>query len=396
MIFSPRIRKISFSFFTVIVFFGLLEGVLRLAGVQPKIRLQQFELPAWLATLDPLLLDAYEGRLAAQGFVNEDIYAYRADEELGYRLKPNLNLRVRNYSSPAHVDRMPEWTIISNSRGFRAGSDPEEPSHPDNPVRTIHVLGDSSSFGWGVDFEETYAYVLREKLNASLEPGEAPFAVRNHAMPGYSSFQGRRLMQGMDAIGKGDLVLVSFGGNDSLPVITSDRLRHERRKSLTGRLNGALSNFLFYRTLRATLINLAGWKKSEAQRDTFRVSLKDYQDNLKTMFAIAEEKEARPVFVNVCNFYEFPAVAESLSREKAVPFFNFPEQLKAYLPAVAALFPEKFMTYFKIYGDLMNTNESFAFLFPDNCHPNVIGHRLMGEIIFRTLQDESGLRSEIP
>ena len=385
---NSLIRKILFSFAATLLFFGVLEVGLRLAGIQPKLHLQNFELPAWLGTLDPLTLRDYKNKLQTQGFVNEDIYAYQGDAELGYKLKPNIQLKARNYASPPHVDKMPLWTIRSNARGFRIGEQKKTQDQEGVSKRTIHVLGDSSSFGWGVEYEEAYASVLQDRLNSALQPGEGEFAVINHSIPGFSSFQGRRLIESRDFVKKEDLVLVSFGANDSLPAQTSDRVRYEVATSFVGTLRRWLEHLLFYRIWQSYLINQRDWSQAEAGPNTPRVSLKSYKENLKTIFTAIKKKGGYPVFVSVCNFYDYPSAALAVSRRNDVPFFDFPKQLKAYLPQVMERFPEQFAAYYDVYGELMEKNESMVFLFPDNCHPNSIGHHLMGEIIFQSIESE--------
>ena len=52
------------------------------------------------------------------------------------------------------------------------------------------------------------------------------------------------------------------------------------------------------------------------------------------------------------------------------------------------LFPEKLVTYFDAYGKILEKETQLAFLFPDLCHPNAIGHGLMANIIFERLEGE--------
>ena len=76
----------------------------------------------------------------------------------------------------------------TNSQGFRGKEISIE--KPENTVRVL-VVGDSISFGHGVNDNETYPYILEQSLNEDLAgEEEAPaFEVINTAVPGNSPFQ---------------------------------------------------------------------------------------------------------------------------------------------------------------------------------------------------------------
>lgn len=53
--------------------------------------------------------------------------------------------------------------VKTNSRGFRADKD-YDASKPDNVIRIL-VLGDSITMGWGVNYKDTYPFILETLLN---------------------------------------------------------------------------------------------------------------------------------------------------------------------------------------------------------------------------------------
>ena len=67
------------------------------------------------------------------------------------------------------------------------------------------------------------------------------------------------------------------------------------------------------------------------------------------------------MFVNICNFKKYASVVLELTNST---------------------------------GEKMEENELYAVLFPDGCHPNAIGHRLLGEILFESLERKTGKTSE--
>ena len=371
-----RFRSFIFATIVVLIFFGSLETVLRFSGFQPTIRFKQFALPAWMEELDPLVLAKYQDFVVEQEFVNEDVYAYKPDLRYGYLLKPNLKITVSNYSSAIFIDKLPSWKIESDSKGNRISTQGSVNTVAES--MTIHVLGDSSSFGWGVNFEDSYPQQLIKILKDS--PNFSKATVKNHSIPGFTSFQGRLLLEDKVEIEKNDIVLVSFGFNDSYTSKSSDRLRFEARNTMPKKIIWYLNRLLILKGLRTLILNLPSFRISESKYT--RVSLKEYQDNLVIIFKAILKKKGKPLFLNICNGQEYSNVAEKTAKTLKIPFLNIPEKFKQHLSQAHNIYPEKFVAYFEVYGEFMEKETQLAFLFPDFCHPNEIGHRLIAEILF--------------
>lgn len=121
--------NIGLLFGSVLLFFGGIEGALRLTGLE-----KGHPLPP-------------------------PIYQNSPQQEIGYALKPNMR---------EHAFRS---TVQTNSLGFRSQElDPEKP--------TVAVLGDSITFGYGIENDET----IPAHLNTLLENR---FNILNTAVPGY-------------------------------------------------------------------------------------------------------------------------------------------------------------------------------------------------------------------
>ncbi len=372
-----RLKHLLFSIFLISIFFGFLETVLWLSGFQPSLPYKKFKIPAWMEELDPLVLSRYKSFIVDQDFVNEDAYAYEPDLRYGYLLKPNLQLTVSNYSSAVFINKLSSWTITSDSNGNRISLDYSEDEYLGAEVRTLHVLGDSSSFGWGVKFEDSYPQKLKEKLKQSSKFSN--LVVKNYSTPGFTSYQGRLLLDDKLKVKKDDIVLVSFGGNDSHPAAKSDRVHFKIRNSFIGKINWSLNRLKIYKWLRNILYYLPESTVSETKNR--RVSLEEYKENLKLIFKSTLREEGAPIFVNICNTGVYGSTAKIVAKSLRVPFYNFPEIFKPYLSKIHNLYPEKFVSYFEAYGKLIEKEDQLVFLFPDLCHPNSIGHALMADIL---------------
>ena len=372
-----KLKNFLFSTFLVFIFFGFLEAILWLSGFQPTLPYKKFEIPAWMEELDPLVLARYQNFIVNQNFVNEDAYAYEPDLRYGYLLKPNLQITVSNYSSALFLNKLPPWTITSDSNGNRIALEYSGDEYLIAEGRTLHVLGDSSSFGWGVNFEDSYPQKLKEKLKQS--PDFSKLVVKNYSTPGFTSYQGRLLLDDTVKIKKGDFVIVSFGGNDSYPATKSDRFHFQTRNSFLGKINWSLNRLKIYKWLQTILHYLP--EPTVSETEDRRVSLTEYQENLKVILKSILNDGGVPIFINICNTGDYGSAAEKTASSLHVPFYNFPEIFKPYLSKIHDLYPGKFVSYFEAYGKMIEKETQLVFLFPDLCHPNSIGHELIADIL---------------
>ncbi len=100
-----------------------------------------------------------------------------------------------------------EITYAINDQGFRDRSYPE--SKPPGGQRIL-VLGDSVTFGFGVELEEVYT----EQLERSLATREPPTEVLNFGVGGYNPYNEVALFADRGARYQPDLVLIQFCIND--------------------------------------------------------------------------------------------------------------------------------------------------------------------------------------
>ena len=379
---DKTLQPLLFSTFVVVIVFCLLEMILHFSGFQPSISYKKFIFPAWMEELDPLVMARYQRYVAEQGFVSEDVYAYRPDLRYGYLLKPNLQLTVLNYSSALFFDKLPPWTIASNAKGYRVSVQNRIVGETEG--HTLHVLGDSSSFGWGVDFEDSYPQQLVEKLKQL--PLTSSITVANYSTPGFTSYHGKLLLKDKVKIKNGDIVLVSFGSNDSYPSLKSDSVRFQARNSMVGKISWSLNRLMIMKWMRTLIHSLPEPRIPKTKNS--RVSLEEYQKNLGVIFQEILQRGGKPYFISICNGGEYRDVAKQTAKSAHIPFYDFPDIFKPYLSKVHDLFPEKFVTYFEAYGKILEKETQLVFLFPDLCHPNAIGHGLMANALFEGLEGE--------
>lgn len=101
------------------------------------------------------------------------------------------------------------FTIRVNEDGMR-GRPVEE--HPNDKRLRIAVLGDSTTFGYGVSNAQTYSHVLQEKLN-SLRTGW-DYEVLNFGTSGYNTTDEALVLEAKVLGYEPDLVVVGYNLND--------------------------------------------------------------------------------------------------------------------------------------------------------------------------------------
>ncbi len=176
----------------------------------------------------------------------------------------------------------------------------------ENSLRII-CLGPSSTFGWGVENEKTYPYLL-EKIIKSEHADFQDIEVINAGVIGYSSYQGKVFIKKNILQFKPDIIIVSYLIND-IDKYRFYRSNGKADKDLgeENKLSVWLENIFerskLYRALKKVL--LYGRKnfgydgdKRGIYFERRRVSENDYSVNLNEIINIAEASDIKVVFLN--------------------------------------------------------------------------------------------------
>ena len=131
-----------------------------------------------------------------------------------------------------------EWfggfSVDIDAHGFRATGLPP----PTDAQRRVAVLGDSCSFGWGVETPDTFVAQLDARQRAA---GAPVLELLNAAYPGQSAVVGEHMLRERVLPLRPDVVVLGFGANNAFRfslVEDADRFRHVglRRWLLRSRL----------------------------------------------------------------------------------------------------------------------------------------------------------------
>lgn len=121
-----------------------------------------------------------------------------ADDELYYELRPDLDISILGAR------------FRTDSRGLRVPTDPAPPAA--EGALDLYVLGDSTSFGWRVDWEQSYPFLVAQGLEQAWQ---RPVRLTNRSVPGYNSEQTSRLLRTRVLADPPDLLLWHVDHNDA-------------------------------------------------------------------------------------------------------------------------------------------------------------------------------------
>jgi lysophospholipase L1-like esterase len=134
---------------------------------------------------------------------------HQSDPGLVWTLKPNMKgVRFCGDASTPFARAVVDCTVSTNELGFR--SPPLQQTKSGGGIRIL-ALGDSTTFGLGVEQEESWPGRLQE----ILDPGRTAIEVINAGICGYSSVQGLVFLRDKCLALSPDVVIVTFSWNDS-------------------------------------------------------------------------------------------------------------------------------------------------------------------------------------
>lgn len=252
-------RKLAYGSLVTLTFFCALELCCRLlVAAAPNAR--------WAKHADVVVSVGFSG-------LNEIL---EPDDTLFWRIRRNMDTRIRGrVSDSSELD----FNVSTDMSGQRKTPKLPTPSH------TILFLGDSCTFGIGVDDDETFPSLVQNQF--------ANVQCLNAGVPGYSSYQGRRLLETTSFELTPDIAVICFLFNDKASWDGLSDLEHARAlNSFRSRL-ARTSRFV---ALLGGLIQLSVEESSSLSKRP-RLSDLEYEDEISRIVARCRELEIQPVFL---------------------------------------------------------------------------------------------------
>lgn len=349
-----KTKRALFALAAVVIVLGVMEGALRIAGFryQRTMSYMEFNFP------EPHTLHKI----------------FTPDQELLWKMRPGY--------------RMGEGFPPLNRQGFR-GADFEQ--RKGEGMFRVACLGDSVTFG-GV--EATFPELLEEHLEEGLG---MPVEVMNFGVPGYSSFQGRKLAEEVLEKYRPDAVVVLFGWNDHWLAKGYSDHRQRTDPPAAGRLLETAGRSRVYQLISRAA---AAFASDEERPLVLRVPPDNFKANISAICSLAESRGTKVVLATAPSAIETGKVPDYLVHNR---FIKNEQDLKPlhgkYNRLVRELSNEKNIPLADL--DLIFRRGDVTSLFDDPeqdiIHPNSKGYGIMAREIGKTiLTNELYKNSERP
>jgi len=300
---------------------------------------------------------------------------YRDDSRTFWRLRRNVSITGKNYLAPRTVREKSPFTMTLNGSGFRG---PELAQAKPRGVLRVIALGNSSTFGWGVNDGETFPAQLESQLRSRLAPHN--IEVMNAGIPGFTTFQGGRLLESEILPLRPDYVIVSFGFNDSRRAACTDSLFDLRSSRFLGRLSRTATRLAIYKRLESALrgANAGRLSPTTEERTTVRVLPDKFEVRIANMSRAIIAAGARPIFLAMAIPPPYRDAMERVAHSAGIPFLD----TKPYLRARVAS-PEFTATHVAALArdaEVWKGAPSVEWRSPayvDAIHPSALGHEII-------------------
>lgn len=216
-----------------------------------------------------LLIGGSEAALRSADFPKKDPGREFTHKEIYWKQDPNLHLEPMS-----HKETGATFRVSTDENGLRA------PLHAvEKPAGTFRVmtLGCSTTFGWGVDDDQSYPARLEALLR---ERGYPTVEVVNGGQPGHSSFQGMWLWDKVLAGYHPDLVIFGYIVQDARKVQYSDRSQAMLQQNADFLKQNVLYQLRTYLFLKE-LVNRWRIEEKDQNNEIERVPPEEYVENIR-------------------------------------------------------------------------------------------------------------------
>jgi lysophospholipase L1-like esterase len=351
----------------------------------------QLEMPSWMV----------EAHASAKTFSSKELSWMKLFQSGdGFRVHLQANISTWVPDTFSWIRHLPDsgFQVTSNSEGFRIPRQNSSLSNtpsilplPNRTKKRIVFFGDSSTFGWGVDAEDSYPQLLKTELSG-LDP-ETDFEIVNFAMPGDSSEFGRLIFDKFASKSHADLIVLSFGANDARLSSVPHRSQVTRfqEQALLQTLRTSLAReSAFFRLFENALKPAQTTPPSDEtlQSRDEAVPIGRYKKNLRYMVEQSRLLGAEKIaLVSICSPANYARAMKHIAEKKDALFYNGQYHLRKSIPALkkGKKYPSLVHDMEQRFPKLLH-QQSLLYVSSDGCHPNKIGNRIIAKKLARVLQ----------
>lgn len=301
-----------------------------------------------------ILIGGSELALRAAGWPKATSGSF-AHNEVYWISDPNLKA-----AAWAHKEVGSTFTVSTDANGLRA---PLHPVEKAAGALRVMTLGCSTTFGWGVNDDESYP----ARLEATLKEDGKRAEVINAGQPGYSSFQGLWLWDRALEQYKPDVVVFGYLIQDARQVAYTDKSQAILQHNADYLRANLLYRFRLFLAARELIDQYRIQAKEKGE--VSRVPAEDYVENIRTFKKKVEAAGAKLVL------FGFPleragytadhrALLHSAAEVLGLPIYDPQKEVEAATATQSLFFPM------------------------DRGHANAAGCDLIGRGMARFLEDE--------
>ncbi len=382
------LQKLLLAVASPLVALLLAEGVIRAAGVNTDLaRNKNFDIavPVWLLADANWVRNQHDRLQQPKGVKAADVAWFANFEEaryIQYKLKPRIDVQAVNPFNEIDVRKNITFRITSNGHGFRT----REFSRKRPGTFRIVTLGDSSTFGWGVDTEHTWQSLLEKRLARDIHGVE----VLNLGLSGFTTRHGLGVLRHYALELEPDLLILSFGANDGRYVLRpADAVLGADDTALAG-LRWALLKWKAVQLIRSGLFSVydpfqsivppAGQPRASRSPS---VPLEQFRENLRTMIAEARKIGAAAVLMSLCSHDAYADATREVAGCENLPYVDGKDLFEQSLPRIkaGAVYPQEAAHVRLTYGDDELARSEWLHVTSDGCHPNRVGTSLIADAL---------------
>jgi lysophospholipase L1-like esterase len=340
-----------------LVLFSLTPLLLLLAAAEAGLRLAGLDGP----------------REAGSGLVEEQFGITRPDPDLFWSLRPNL---ARSYRAQR---------LRTNALGLRGPEvGPKAPGE-----RRVLLLGESTTFGFGVGEDETYA----ARLQALLDAGPDRYSVVNAGVPAYTLFQSTVYLEERGLALAPDVVAIYHLANDFLPTSYRDSAHGELGTSRSdAELHAFYRSLWIDRLIRYSAIFRAGshaWARWLGARAGGGIASDPARRREQILWTPAHFPHSQPVRVRPEERRQLLETLLALSREhgfELVVMHPVYRDVPGYDDLLVTFSREHALAFVDGPAAFDASGIPRELLFSDALHPVPRGHRLLARALYEQLR----------
>ena len=283
------------------------------------------------------LVGGGEAALRLSGWPKKQAGAEFTHNEVYWVSDPSLRLQAF-----PHKETGASFRVSTDANGLRAPLHAEQ--KPEGVFRVM-TLGCSTTFGWGVDDEQSYP----ARLEAILKEQGHPVEVINGGQPGYTSFQGLWLWDRSLRRYQPDLVIFGYIVQDSRKVAYTDYSQaviQQNGDFLKENILHQLRLYLFFLNLRdGWLMNGGPGVGAGPAEQVYRIPLSEYVGNIRTFLDKTKEISAKMMLFGYPleqNGYtsEHRAILHAASAELNIPLYDPQPEFEQITAQQVLYFPQ--------------------------------------------------------